>query len=366
MPIVTLAEGLSTLKMAELHVIRKKLRLKNVSTLKKAELIQHLVENVPILLRMILSTFDERRLHILKRAIANNGIISGESISSEEMEYFPRTGFMFTGFRNGEQVVIIPTDLLPHIKQEIQEEKLLTLIKRNTEWVKLTRGLLYYYGTIPMERLVDLVEKYSPIHSYFLDYSNVIFEAMECYQEFYIDQYGYSFWEVINPKVILEEQASRKEIDYYPFTKQQLLEAGETDFVEHPKGSDKLVTLLMRDYHMSKHEAIEFVEDLVMVTKIGHQPGLLIQYLQTQLEFDSLDAIKRLMDIVFPLSNHTRQWSIKGYTPDELSWWDRKAMSPLPKKDGEVFLFQTGKKVGRNDACPCGSGKKYKKCCGLN
>ena len=25
-----------------------------------------------------------------------------------------------------------------------------------------------------------------------------------------------------------------------------------------------------------------------------------------------------------------------------------------------------GKEVGRNDPCPCGSGKKYKKCCGLN
>jgi len=23
-----------------------------------------------------------------------------------------------------------------------------------------------------------------------------------------------------------------------------------------------------------------------------------------------------------------------------------------------------GKKVGRNDPCPCGSGKKYKHCCG--
>ncbi|MEK4221673.1 SEC-C metal-binding domain-containing protein [Bacillus sp. FSL W8-0116] len=22
------------------------------------------------------------------------------------------------------------------------------------------------------------------------------------------------------------------------------------------------------------------------------------------------------------------------------------------------------KKVGRNDKCPCGSGKKYKRCCG--
>jgi preprotein translocase subunit SecA len=25
---------------------------------------------------------------------------------------------------------------------------------------------------------------------------------------------------------------------------------------------------------------------------------------------------------------------------------------------------RTGEKVGRNDPCPCGSGKKYKKCCG--
>ena len=24
------------------------------------------------------------------------------------------------------------------------------------------------------------------------------------------------------------------------------------------------------------------------------------------------------------------------------------------------------KKIGRNDPCPCGSGKKYKKCCGQN
>ena len=28
--------------------------------------------------------------------------------------------------------------------------------------------------------------------------------------------------------------------------------------------------------------------------------------------------------------------------------------------------IRVGKKVGRNDPCPCGSGKKYKKCCGQN
>ncbi len=37
--------------------------------------------------------------------------------------------------------------------------------------------------------------------------------------------------------------------------------------------------------------------------------------------------------------------------------------------DGTISTNRTvkkGKKVGRNDPCPCGSGKKYKKCCGMN
>ena len=33
------------------------------------------------------------------------------------------------------------------------------------------------------------------------------------------------------------------------------------------------------------------------------------------------------------------------------------------KKSGTVVV---GKKIGRNGPCPCGSGKKYKKCCGKN
>ncbi len=33
-------------------------------------------------------------------------------------------------------------------------------------------------------------------------------------------------------------------------------------------------------------------------------------------------------------------------------------------KPGKRMPVKVGKKVGRNDPCPCGSGKKYKKCCG--
>ena len=34
------------------------------------------------------------------------------------------------------------------------------------------------------------------------------------------------------------------------------------------------------------------------------------------------------------------------------------------KKEQTTQSLETSKKIGRNDKCPCGSGKKYKHCCG--
>lgn len=34
-----------------------------------------------------------------------------------------------------------------------------------------------------------------------------------------------------------------------------------------------------------------------------------------------------------------------------------------PYESFQQPVIRIGEKVGRNDPCPCGSGKKYKKCC---
>jgi len=46
-----------------------------------------------------------------------------------------------------------------------------------------------------------------------------------------------------------------------------------------------------------------------------------------------------------------------------LSESKRKELYLAQKKSGTIVK---GPKIGRNDPCPCGSGKKYKKCCGAN
>lgn len=54
----------------------------------------------------------------------------------------------------------------------------------------------------------------------------------------------------------------------------------------------------------------------------------------------------------------------------ELPEWDAlidaDRRKELYKEQKLSTTIVKGKKIGRNDPCPCGSGKKYKKCCGKN
>lgn len=46
-----------------------------------------------------------------------------------------------------------------------------------------------------------------------------------------------------------------------------------------------------------------------------------------------------------------------------LSEEKRREITKAWRKSGQII---NENKIGRNDPCPCGSGKKYKKCCGKN
>ena len=52
----------------------------------------------------------------------------------------------------------------------------------------------------------------------------------------------------------------------------------------------------------------------------------------------------------------------------ELPQWDKifdaETKKRLYREQKQSGTVRKAKKIGRNDPCPCGSGKKYKKCCG--
>ncbi|MCI8991477.1 MAG: SEC-C domain-containing protein [Eubacterium sp.] len=77
---------------------------------------------------------------------------------------------------------------------------------------------------------------------------------------------------------------------------------------------------------------------------------------QVSLAFDKEKLYKNMVDARADWLYDLPQWD------DIFDEATKKRLYLEQKAAGTVR--REGKKIGRNDPCPCGSGKKYKKCCG--
>jgi len=76
---------------------------------------------------------------------------------------------------------------------------------------------------------------------------------------------------------------------------------------------------------------------------------------KVSLEFDKEKLYKNMVDAKADWLYELPEW--EAIFDEE----KRKELYMEQKKSGTIVK---GDKIGRNDPCPCGSGKKYKKCCG--
>ena len=84
---------------------------------------------------------------------------------------------------------------------------------------------------------------------------------------------------------------------------------------------------------------------------------------------------ERVTDLIFRMEQLDQEF-VAGSTWADASAKKEEAQAPArhrqraggghPRSQGEVkieTIRNRGERVGRNDPCPCGSGKKYKQCC---
>ena len=75
--------------------------------------------------------------------------------------------------------------------------------------------------------------------------------------------------------------------------------------------------------------------------------------------FNGMEQAKVTTQLIVDVQNNTRLWSNYGHTPSELTGVRKSNLLPFPS----VHPLRV-QKTGRNEPCPCGSGKKHKYCCG--
>jgi uncharacterized protein YecA (UPF0149 family) len=95
----------------------------------------------------------------------------------------------------------------------------------------------------------------------------------------------------------------------------------------------------------------------VLLTLALGKSGNISDELSLLLKKNFIDMEKLISDCVYEIDSFWRKW-------EEVHDKDGKDDDPDDLYDQPVIREKS--KIGRNDPCPCGSGKKYKKCCGKN
>ena len=114
---------------------------------------------------------------------------------------------------------------------------------------------------------------------------------------------------------------------------------------------------LSEKYNMDVMTMVGFLDGINDSLKEANPIETMEEDTEVSLAFDKEKLYKNMVDARADWLYELPQWN------DIYDEETRKRLFLEQRKSGTI---RKEKKIGRNDPCPCGSGKKYKKCCGRN
>ena len=154
-----------------------------------------------------------------------------------------------------------------------------------------------------------------------------------------------------HPEDLIMERESR-DLTYKDYTLEELNE-DIWDNLQHSKEAQKVIQFLEK-------KKVEFADEatLSMVLTIMSSPSIEIEDFMKLIPIDFADIheANEYLQLLMNLHNSIPHYALYGYSPKELVEMQKEQIEHEEKETKK-------KQRGRNDPCPCGSGKKYKNCC---
>ncbi|MBD5134854.1 MAG: hypothetical protein HDT39_02665 [Lachnospiraceae bacterium] len=253
--------------------------------------------------------------------------------------------------------IIVPDDVRE--KYNTIKDKSFTKKRKSMSWLLCCLDAMeILYGAAPIEIVSAMLATNPKIHlteqeikSYIKDippeFANyIIINDMVYSKEFYPDDRG-----------LLAAQGNKK---YYIPTMDEIFDLGTVGYLPNSTSLKKFIRYLVHSMNASVEKA-DFAGMMVQkcicgdcrmqdIVDVIYGCGILI-------ENDSI--LNELIININELWNNTRMLLNRGFTPNDM------IKKEINNSDKVISFEKTKKKkIYPNDKCPCGSGKKYKNCCG--
>lgn len=248
---------------------------------------------------------------------------------------------------------------------------------------KQVKGYLFYYGVANIQDLYVWLKRDLPDPMAQMELP----QLKSCLQKeaddpdslYDFEMKGDILWhiDVDNYRWVRKEQAARELIGYRPVSPQEINSLAE-DREEELWGNaaQEFTRWLEQRAHFEPEIAIATTGDYVSAMRNNVPAPELLPLLSMETGLQDVDEIEHPLAMLNRIWNEIPRWELKGWSSQEAyQHWEKPQLRSLPAEPfrPEPGLTRESKptptpapksgKIGRNDPCPCGSGKKYKQCC---
>lgn len=344
-----LNELISCLSKDEIYNIARNLGANKISGLNKEKLIEKLIEEYRGLVEKRLLVFDEERYKILKSYVDSKGVKVFDDIDEEEADksvYFIQQGMLFPTVKDGVSIFLMP-EIVQELIRENNNIEYRRVIKTNTEILNVIRGMNKAYGILNSKDAKEILERYLSIEN--CEVEDLIREAGYYYNEYREEGIFIINNEIDNFEELLENIYKEKDLSYAMIPKEELLNMLEEEWLYNSKAGKSFYKEFSNMFNVDKDMLIAMMEDLFFDVQ------------ENELK-DSVDQMIELINIENEDAKFVA-WNMMSKFVKKIRLWKYKGSSTNDIKSNLVSKKEN-KSIGRNDPCPCGSRKKYKKCCG--
>lgn len=345
------SELLSLQTKPTLTDIAKRLDIKGYSKLGKDGLVNLVSAYITDNIDNILCELSYKELNLLKELAKEDLVEYSFSIDNLNLiGGLSSLGVLFKLSTKNSYYLVVPSDIKEGINSLTSSKKYISNLKERSEGIDLIDGLMTHYGLLLGGELYSIItNKESKVFKEEnLDfYLNYIFRSYEAFTEGNALIHPFLF----SPEDVYEELRVRQTIQYN-FSNEDFFVSLGRDFKD--TWGEEVLELknILSKTKLKKSDIDSLISQLIFYIKNDMDTQIIVELLTSySLNLSDKALADSIVNSFSKIFNNTPIWSLKGLTPSESTARQKTTII----KD---------KEPGRNDPCPCGSGKKYKKCCG--
>lgn len=340
----------------DLVQIAKDIEFKGYSKLKKAEFAQGLADKLSKaeMIEKVYKTLDSDAVDVLKRLD-----------SGEKLDYIfgiRIAKFSFFGYIAADEKknTISLCDDVKEIVHKLCTESCSSESDSDSRIDKYASAAVKLYGVISLNRLYEIYSIYYPGQNK-EDFMNDIKSAAGTENKWTLSENDIAAADIVNTDDY-DKLAKRSELKklYIPNTVNEFMSYAASGYANNTESYINLKDYLLRMNIIGANKVDDVCGEIVSMCEESIEVAdIMNMFYRKGFTFRTYREEQNVQQLVRTLYNNVRRPSDGGFSLTELYNMNggRQRMF-IPSVDYKK------NKIGRNDPCPCGSGKKYKKCCG--